>query len=210
MTDSCLCLEIDFGDCHVTAGVCSDAALFGKDILLPVQTHSCNVAVVDADCSLPDTDAVITRTPGLRIGVRTADCVPMLLFAPDIAAVAAIHAGWKGSLGGIADRTLELLDRLGANLSLLRAAFGPCICGSCYEVSHELADEFRAAGFSDCLVGERNVDLEAVNIRRLLRAGVRRENIKPKSCCTLETPAFPSWRRNCDTRRLLSWIMLSQ
>ena len=68
------------------------------NIVLPKQTHSLNVAIVsDGNEILEDTDAIITETPGLPIGVRTADCVPVILYAEDIKAVAAVHAGWKGS-----------------------------------------------------------------------------------------------------------------
>ena len=95
----------------VSAGICSDVDRFSHAVLLPVQTHSCTVAEVDSPCPLPDTDAIITRTPGLRIGVRTADCVPLLLHAPDIRAVAAIHAGWKGTLGNITGKRRTASDR---------------------------------------------------------------------------------------------------
>lgn len=196
-------------DGSVAAGVCPDVDSFGSEVILPVQTHSCRVAVVDAPCELPDTDAIITRTPGLTIGVRTADCVPLLLYAPDIRAVAAIHAGWKGTLGGIVSNAVERLTEMGADPALMQAAFGPSICGGCYEVSPELAEDFRRAGYADCILGRRNVDLEAVNTRRLLALGLLLQNIRPKSCCTLETPAFPSWRRTATDKRLLTWIQLT-
>lgn len=192
----------------VSAGICSDVDSFGLDVLLPVQTHSCNVAEVDSPHPLPDTDAIITRRPGLRIGVRTADCVPLLLHAPDIRAVAAIHAGWKGTLGDIAGNAVRYLIEAGASPLLMQAAFGPSICGACYEVSAELADDFRRAGFSDCISGSRHVDLEAVNRSRLLALGLQAENISPKQMCTFETAALPSWRRCATDRRLLTWIML--
>lgn len=190
------------------AGVYSDDAIADVPVLLPVQTHSCNVAEVTAPCLLSDTDAIITRTPGLRIGVRTADCVPVLLYAPDIRAVAAVHAGWRGSLGGIVDNTVRCLAEAGASTQLMHAAFGPCICGGCYEVSLELAEEFRRAGFADCISYRRHLDLEAVNRCRLLSLGLQVDNITPKPCCTFETPALPSWRREVTDRRLLTWIML--
>ncbi len=193
----------------VSAGICSDVDRFSHAVLLPVQTHSCNVAEVDSPRPLPDTDAIITRTPGLRIGVRTADCVPLLLHAPDIRAIAAIHAGWKGSLGDITGNTVRRLTEAGASPQLMQAAFGPSICGVCYEVSAELADNFRRAGFSDCISGNRHVDLEAVNRSRLLALGLKAENIRPKPMCTFEKHALPSWRRNATTSRLLTWIMLA-
>lgn len=106
----------------------------------------------------------------MAIGVKTADCVPVLVFAPDIRAVAAIHAGWKGSLGGIVSRTMEMLADAGADMELIKAAMGPCISGRNYEVSQELAETFATAGFSDCILGGNHLDLPAVNRKRLLSA----------------------------------------
>ena len=88
------------------------------NIVLPKQTHSLNVAIVsDGNEILEDTDAIITGTPGLSIGVRTADCVPVILYAEDIKAVAAVHAGWKGTLGGIVDVVVDRLADMGSGWS---------------------------------------------------------------------------------------------
>ena len=192
----------------IRAGVVPDATEVEGSVVLPVQTHSCRVAVVPGVENLSDTDGVITLQPGLRIGIRTADCVPILLYAPDIRAVAAVHAGWKGSLGGIVNEAVTSLIALGAAPQMINVAFGPSICGKCYEVSPDLAEEFRLAGFNDCIIGTRNVDLEAVNRHRLLKAGVEASNISLKPCCTLETATLPSWRRERTDRRLVSWIEL--
>ncbi len=190
----------------VRAGIAPDATLVEGRVVLPKQTHSCRVAIVPDEQCLDDTDALITRSAHLPIGVRTADCVPVLLHAPDIRAVGAVHAGWKGSLGGIVSEAVEQLKRLGADPALMLAAFGPSICGECYEVSHELADKFRSAGFSECIIGDRNLDLEAVNRARLIRAGLSKGNIQPKPCCTFQTPFLPSWRRAHTDSRLVTWI----
>ena len=203
-------INIEFDDGGAVGGVVPDWHDI-PDVLLPVQTHSCNVAVIGPEGAIPvldDTDAVISLRYGLRIGVRTADCVPLLIYCPDIRAVAAIHAGWRGSLGGIVDATLRRLKDLGADLSKAEAAFGPSICGECYEVSHELVDQFADAGFADCMVKYRHIDLESVNRKQLLAAGVSSEKIQPKACCTFETASLPSWRHSPTDRRLLTWIQL--
>lgn len=215
--------EFEIGD-GVAGGVVSDAERMRGDVVWPVQTHGCNVQVIDRGCvfdgvkvwnedgseqDLSDTDAIVCLQKGIKVGVRTADCVPVVIYAPDIEAVAAVHAGWKGTLGGIVSATVGKLRESGADPRLMHAYFGPNICGECYEVSRELADEFRAAGFADCILGERNVDLEGVNRKRLLGAGVREENIEGKRYCTKTTPGFPSWRRKPCQERLLTWIGLS-
>lgn len=193
----------------IRAGVIVDAERAGGKVLKPVQTHSCNVAVIPAVGEMPSvdgTDALISFRPGLRIGVRTADCVPILLYAPDLGAVAAVHAGWKGSLGGITERTIKRLKDSGADPAKMVAAFGPSICGDCYEVSEELAQQFTEAGFADCLPRFRHIDLQAVNRQRLISAGLSPENIFISDICTLETLRLPSWRRHHTDTRLLTWI----
>ena len=200
--------SLDLGAGDVRAGVVGEVEGADFPVVLPVQTHSCNVAVIEASGSIPtfdDTDAVICLRRGMVIGVRTADCVPVVMYAPDNSATAAVHAGWKGSIGGIVTATLERLALLGADLSQLKVAFGPSICGRCYEVSEELAMRFTEAGFGEA-VSHRHVDLQKVNLLRLIRMGVRAENIAMSDVCTYETATLPSWRRQSSSRRLLTWI----
>lgn len=208
-----LSYAIDFGTYKVDAGVEADYLRMPQAVL-PVQTHSCNVAVISSDGAIPDldnTDAIICLCPDIRIGVRTADCVPVLVYTPDIGAIgaiAAIHAGWRGSLGGIVTNVMQRLSGLGADLSKASAAFGPSICGTCYEISAEMAEAFHNEGFADCLLPHRHLDLEAVNIRRLVAAGISAHKIRHKRCCTYENPKLPSWRRTPCERRLLTWISM--
>lgn len=203
---------IDFRYEGIEAGVRADVSGLPFPVLMPGQTHSCRVGVIrtaeDAG-AFPDTDALVSFLPGVRIGVRTADCVPLLLYAPDIRAVSAIHAGWKGSLGGIVTATVNVLKSYGASPGLIQAAFGPSVCGRCYEVSAEMVSDFRQAGFADCIIGERNLDLESVNRRRLVMCGVGPANIRHSLACTRQTPSLPSWRRDPGTPvRLLTYIRL--
>ncbi len=203
-------LLLRVNDAAAEGGFYADLASAPADIIRPVQTHSCNIGVIGEDGGISDfadTDALICFRRGMAIGVKTADCVPVLVFAPDIRAVAAIHAGWKGSLGGIVSRTMEMLADAGADMELIKAAMGLCISGRNYEVSQELAETFATAGFSDCILGGNHLDLPAVNRKRLLSAGVREGNITMPPCCTFESKIYPSWRRTPGTQqRLLSWI----
>lgn len=205
--------EISFrelgGEASARAGVMASASM-AQGVTLPIQTHSRNVAVIGSDGEIPamdDTDAVICLARGVRIGVRTADCVPALLFSPDIGAVAAVHAGWRGSLHGILDAVTERLMAMGADPRRMQAAFGPSICGQCYEVDNALADAFAGAGFAEAVSG-RYVDLEKMNRLRLLRAGLTEENIQASRFCTLETAWLPSWRRSRTANRLVTWVEL--
>ncbi|MDE5887933.1 MAG: polyphenol oxidase family protein [Muribaculaceae bacterium] len=190
----------------------------------PVQTHSLNVGMVNdrSENGFENTDALITFSKDIPIGVRTADCVPILLFAQDISGIAAIHAGWRGTLGGIVDRVIDIFVEKKADLSLLKAAFGPSVSKEIYEVDFELAQKFIDCGFDEYVSypnGEDrrpHLDLQGINIERLIRRGVRKENIKPTSHCTYNSKSsdgrflFPSYRREKETsERLLTWIMIN-
>lgn len=195
-------------------------------IVLPVQTHTVNVGVAEnAGQSFPDTDALITKNPSLAVGVRTADCVPVVLYAPDIRAVAAIHAGWKGTVGGICAAAVKKLADMGADPSALIAAVGPCVCGDCYEVGDDLADKFVEAGLGeyvfevkgpDPLTGEnrsgnhrRHINLAAANKAILTDAGLNPNNITNSEVCTRHSPPLPSWRRTPgESRRIITYIRL--
>jgi YfiH family protein len=110
----------------------------------------------------PEGDALITNEPGILLSVRSADCVPILLVDSERRAVAAIHAGWKGILGGIAEKTAgEMQRQFDSRPGAVRAAIGPSIRGCCYEVSEDLAGAFCGA-FAE---GERFVRKPALNQR---------------------------------------------
>lgn len=189
---------------------------------LPNQTHSLNVKVVEERNEQPDdTDAVITFKRNLPVGVVTADCVPIAVYAPDVKGVGAIHAGWKGTLGGIVDKVLDVLEERGADLTKLQVIFGPSISQERYEVDKELGERFREAGFSDyvsfpTVSGKPHIDLQGVNMERFLRRGVKRENIRLHPGCSFDsrrkdgTYAYPSHRRTYGApARMLTCVSLS-
>lgn len=205
-----------------------DHFIYNIPFVAPKQTHTTNVGIVEnIGQEFQDTDAVITRLKHVAIGIRTADCVPIVLYAPDIEAVAAIHAGWRGTLGGIVNETVNKLKGMGANILLMHAAFGPSVCKGCYEVSEELATQFKNAGFSkfvshgemmDPLTGDISsknsfrLDLEGINRARLIDLGVKDKNIASNVFCTRHEQRIklPSWRLTKGTdERLITLITLT-
>ncbi|HEY8193916.1 MAG TPA: peptidoglycan editing factor PgeF [Hyphomicrobium sp.] len=92
--------------------------------------------------ALPHADAVVSATPGLVVGVLTADCAPVLLADAEARVVAAAHAGWRGALGGIVESAIEEMERLGARRERISAAVGPCIGQAAYEVGPEFEVQF--------------------------------------------------------------------
>lgn len=143
-------------------------------------------------------DALITDEIGRTIGVRTADCVPILLLDCRKRAIAAIHAGWQGTAGNIAGRTIEnMRECFGTRPNDLYAAIGPCIRGCCYEVGSDVADRFSTL-FPEWQPGggKRMLNLPEANRRQLQSAGVDPERIFDCGLCTTcQTEQFFSYRR---------------
>ena len=119
--------------------------LDGSALATAYQTHSAAVAVVDgawAPEDAPRADGLVTATPGIAIGVLTADCVPVLFADPAAGVVGAAHAGWRGARAGILEATVEAMTELGARTADIVAGIGPCIGQGSYEVGPEFHTEF--------------------------------------------------------------------
>jgi polyphenol oxidase len=167
------------------------------------QTHSDKIVVADdrKGC-LEQGDALITSEPGNLIGVRTADCVPVLIADPEHRAVAVIHAGWRGTSAEIVTKAVaKLTSEFGSRPAAMRAAIGPAIGPCCYEVGPEVSALFHTAG--------PTVDLLAANQAQLLRAGLTPEHIDVSEFCTLcyGDGEFHSFRRDKESSgRMVSAI----
>lgn len=134
----------------------------------------------------PEGDALVTDRIGKSIGVRTADCVPILMLDCRKRALAAIHAGWRGTAEGITECAVEQMRAdFQTDPGDLYAAIGPCIRPCCYEVGEEVAARF-ASLFPEwsAETGKRNIDLAEANRRQMTKAGVKRERIFDCCLCT--------------------------
>ena len=168
------------------------------------QVHGARVALV-VEGTLPErvaeteADVVATAVPGAVVGVYTADCVPILLSDGD-GRVAAAHAGWRGTVQGVASAAVEALVSIGAERERLRAALGPSICARCFEVGDEVAAEFERVTPSAVVrtAGEKpHVDLWRANRELLVAAGVAADAIDAAPPCTMcEPERFFSFRRD--------------
>lgn len=160
------------------------------------QIHSSIVHVADASGCLGEGDALVTSTPGLRVGVRTADCAPLLMVDSGNRAVAAVHAGWRGTVTRVAQRTVQqMTSTFGTDSARLHVAIGPCIAECCFEVGPEVAAEF-VEWFPDA-TKRTHLDLVTVNVAQLVQSGVPREQIDVAGLCTVCNDAqFHSFRRD--------------
>ena len=124
-----------------------------SDLVFAHQVHGRDVAVLtDADrgrgtvtvADAPAADALVTATPGLGIAVLVGDCVPIVLYDPDARVVAAVHAGWRGTVARVTDAALDAMAALGAEAARVRAGVGPAITADRYQVGDDVADAARA------------------------------------------------------------------
>ncbi len=129
-------------------------------------------------------DAVITTLKNVPLLCYSADCVPILVYADDIGAIAAVHSGWRGTEMQIVGKTLEKLKSLGANAKNIYAAIGPCIHRCCYEVSDDVALKFEEKYYDKKPDGKYMLDLAGVNRDILLNFGVDAKNISVSDACT--------------------------
>ena len=175
------------------------------------QIHSDRVVeatgVTDRAC---EGDALTTNQTGHAVGVRTADCVPILLVDTGSRAVAAIHAGWRGSAVAIVQCTIEQMRAYyETNPIQIYAAIGPCIRKCCYEVGPEVVEHFRdiLPEMKDT-TGKQHLDLPLVNRRQLEAALVPSDQIFDSGLCTFcDADQFYSYRRDPQNPgRLLSAI----
>jgi YfiH family protein len=179
-------------------------------LLLLKQVHGCSVQRAPW-AGRPQADAAVSEQPGMLLGIETADCLPVLLLDPRRRAVAAAHAGWRGTAAGVVREAVRALLEGGSSPGDLLAALGPAIGVCCYEVGEELRQAF--AGEAGVLFrsgprGRPHFDLRAANRRQLEQAGLRPERILSVEHCTYCRPElYHSYRREgTGTGRMTSWI----
>lgn len=212
----------DFNICHYTGDrpehieACRRklARFFGTEprrVIVPRQTHSVNVAeIADADLlpSLEGVDALVTRQPGVVIGVNTADCVAVALVDPVARVAGVAHAGWRGAVGGILAATVEAMCRLGAVPAQIHATLAPAIGPCCFEVGEEVAAQFPEETVIRRAGAKPHVDLPAYVCRELRRAGVT--SITESGECTRCHPDryFSARASGINTGRNFTCLML--
>ena len=172
--------------------------------LTPYQIHSPEVVVADRPWTAetrPRADAVVTREPGLAIGVSTADCGPLLFADAKARVIGAAHAGWRGAFTGVIDGTVAAMEKLGADRADMTVTLGPTISQPNYEVGAEFVERFLAADadnarfFKDSIRADHAMfDLNGYIAARIKRAGVVK--FEDLGLCTYADPQrFYSFRR---------------
>ena len=195
-------------------------------IIQPRQVHGDKIAMLDdafftldrqeQEKLLDGADGTITARRRVAIGINTADCVPVLLYSyQGTRLVAAIHAGWRGTLAGIAAKAVGLMMQTGAEK--IAAYIGVSICRQCFEVGDEVAEAFASAGLGGEIIsrnnttGKAHIDLQAANRRQLMGCGVAPEMIFTDGRCSRHDASgnyFSARRMGVHSGRTFTGIML--
>lgn len=201
-----------------------------RKLIIPYQTHSCNILTIDHDfiqltnesrhTILQGKDAVITNISDVCLCVSTADCIPILLYDRANRAIAAIHAGWRGTVARIVEQTIQTMrDTYGTQSTDLQAIIGPGISFDAFEVGIEVYKAFEEARFDMNRIarwhedkGKYHLDLPMANRLQLSAMGVPTEQIHDSHICTYEHhhDFFSARRLGIKSGRILNGIMMKE
>jgi polyphenol oxidase len=200
------------------------AALNADKLVSLAQIHSPIVYTVGADWDAtrhPEGDGMVTATPGIALGILTADCAPVLFADPKASVIGAAHAGWKGAIGGVMEATIQAMEQAGAKRADIAAAIGPCISQANYEVGADFRARFVDADPANrrfftpaSRAAHYQFALEGYVADRLAEAGIGA--IEPLSTCTYPVEnGYFSFRRTthrgeADYGREISAILISK
>ena len=182
------------------------------DLATVKQIHSSKILVADHAGCIGEGDALISNQPGIMLSVRTADCLPILMADTRNRAVAAVHAGWRGTLLEIVPKTVQAMaEQFGTHADDLVIAIGPGIGACCFEVGPEVATQFSALFPERGDLDRRTkIDLVETNLRLLGRNDGRMRQIATSGLCSCcQADLFHSYRRDRDEAgRMVSAIRL--
>jgi hypothetical protein len=186
------------------------------------QIHSTRVVVFDSPVnpgamSVGEADALVTNQPNLLLVVRTADCVPVLLMDRKIGVIGAVHAGWRGAVGGLLPRTIQTcVEQFGSDVANLHVAIGPSIGPCCYEVDAQVIEPLHT-GYPDwqgvlqeTSAGKGMLDLKQLLWHQTLSSGIPEGQVERMEYCTrCREDLFFSYRREGKViGTMMSGIML--
>jgi len=188
--------------------LCQYLRISESNLISPSQTHTSNVVVANSDIkNYPDTDGLIAVSSNIAIFLNFADCTPLIFYDDKKNVGAVSHAGWRGTAGNIATKTIEkLVSEFGSKRENISAAIGPAISMCCYNVGEEVYTKLKStvndfSGMYEIREGEIFVDLKKINAKQIEECGVRNIDIAPYcTCCNNEL--FYSYRKeNATTNR---------
>lgn len=190
--------------------------------VIPKQTHNDVIGIIDETNYLKvceNTDSLITNVPSIILAIKTADCVPILLFDPIKKVIGAVHSGWRGTTQNIVGKTIvEMVNVYGSDPSNIIAAIGPCIGSKNYEVGSEVIQKIKRVtsdhkaiiNFDMPSNGKAFLDLTLANFNLLLNSGLKEKNIDTAYLCTfsMKDDFFSARRDGSITGRMINGISI--
>ena len=200
--------------------LCEQLEIPDSHLIVPRQVHGTHIEEITEELlgrNIEDTDAIITQLSGICIGVSTADCVPLLFHDTRTDAIAAAHAGWRGTVAHIGVLTLEAMTKaFGTHPENVVCVIGPSIGPEAFEVGDEVYEAFANAAFPMEDIAARHpqtrkwhIDLWKANIWQLMQAGIPQEAIHPSGLCTYDNNSrfFSARRLGINSGRMFTGIM---
>ncbi len=157
------------------------------------QIHSNKI--IEYDGNIYNADGIYTDRKNVFLGIRFADCIPIVLMDKEGDIIMALHAGWRGTKLEISKKGIEIMIEKGIAPDNILVSIGPHICGNCYEIQSDVACNFEDR-FKIFKNNRIYLNLKEINIEQLIQAGVKKENIDSFNICTYENRNFFSFRRN--------------
>jgi len=204
--------------------LCTALGIHPDPIVFPKQTHTDTIKMITSGFFeldkgaqkqfLNETDAVVTDLKGVCVAIKTADCVPVLLYDPKRNVIAAVHAGWRGTVQSIAEKTIKLMvDKYGSEPLDLWAGIGPSISPEVYEVGEEVWKQFDPEFYlptDPTKPDKRLLDLWHANHHQLIVAGIPANQIEVARTCTFSDPDrfFSARRDGIKTGRMATGIIM--
>ena len=208
--------------------LCKLIGITAKQLIVPYQTHSCNVLTIDEafmqlsskarHAMLQEKDAVITNIPNVCLCVSTADCVPVLLYDSVRGVIASVHAGWRGTVRKIVAHTVEVMrEKYGTQTADIHAIIGPCISLEAFEVGIEVYETFEQIGYDMEQIArwhpekeKYHIDLPMANRLQLIAEGVPSAQIHDSAICTYtqHQDFFSARRLGIRSGRILNGIVI--
>jgi YfiH family protein len=176
------------------------------------QVHSNRIQFVTEEGIYPTTDGLITRMPGLTLGIQVADCAAILMWDTANRVIGALHAGWRGAAGDILPQGIEKMVEQGAVPNQIKLFISPCISQQNFEVGPEVANQFPDQFIDYENYAKPHVDLKGFLTKQALEAGIAQSHIEVREECTIENhDHFYSYRRESDqSGRMLALIQMIQ
>ncbi len=209
--------------------LCQLLELVPDKLLVPHQSHGTEITVIDDQflklgkveqtIMLEGKDALITSLKGVCIAVSTADCVPVLLYAPDKKVIATVHAGWRGTCRRIVQKTIrQIITGYGCTPLEIYAAIGPSIGSEAFEVGNEVCEAFRnnefdmaTIAYTNPLTGKYHIDLWEANRQQLTELGIPPQQIEIAGICTYQHSDFffSARKLGAESGRMLTGIWMA-